>query len=164
MSWWTNEPSTDVIGDPPADFFTRGLSSIAQARARLGASPPTLVEFLAVLASALRKKTRDWCGPSEDVPFQELEASVEEPDGTLRSYKQDPHFESEDMVLRLCEAFEAITLQYEDVLGRPPRRSELLAVASFVLGYEPNAYLAIPEDAAVRQIIAVREPGSPKES
>ncbi len=154
MSWWTIEASTDVIGDPPADSFMRGLGSIAQARAKRGAPPPTLAEFLAALASALRKKTRDWCGPSEDVPFQELEAQVKEPDGSIRKYPQDPRFEDEEMVLRLCEAFEAVTLQYEDVLDRPPRRSELLALAAFVLGYEPDAYLTISEDASVRRIVA----------
>jgi hypothetical protein len=156
MSWWTNEPSTDVIGDPPADYFTRGLGSVAQARSKKGAPPPSLSELLAALAFALRKKTRDWCGPDEDVPFQQLEAYVEEPDGAVRKYEAEPHFEDEDMVLRLCEAFEAITLQYEDVLERPPRQSELLAVAAFILGYEPDAYLTMTEGCSVRRIIAVR--------
>lgn len=158
MSWWTDESTGDTIGDTPADALMECLDSLSEEREEQGLEPLKLPELLAALAEALRRKTRDWCGPEQDTPFRALVARVLGPDSATTLVEQSPKAD-EDTVLRLCEAFEDLCLEYEDVLDRPPRRSELLTAMAFVLGHEPETWLELPPGCSV-QAISTTPPAS----
>lgn len=154
MAWWNLGPDDgdDMIGDPAVDRLARALTAHAQACDDRGAPRPSLGDLLAAIADVLHRKAAVWCGTEDAARFATLEARASrgvEAMTVRASATPDP-----EIATRLIEAFEDISLQYEDAFDRQPRRHELLGVVAFVLGARVDTYLSEPGDLLVSDVVA----------
>lgn len=153
MAWWDIDDEL-MIGDPVVDRLARQLRGGIEQRAERGLGPPTLRALLSAIADGLRKYTAVWCGATEDVPFEQVMAHLERPAGHVELVPQDEATDP-DLAIQIAEAFEEISLIYEDVLDRKPRRTELLAVVRFLLSADPEDYVAVSPGSSVIDVMVV---------
>jgi hypothetical protein len=59
-----------------------------------------------------------------------------------------------DLFETVDETVDALEGQYDDMLDRRPRISEVLASFAFVLGHEPETYLRVEPGLSVKEIVA----------
>ncbi len=152
MGWWETGQGDDIIGDSPADTIAETLESIASSREEQGKPKPTLKEVLDTFASVLRLKATDLVENGEEIAIQSLAAELDPTSAQV--YGGENNSVDEQLVKAFGGAIEEIARQYQDVVERKPRLSELLACIRFVLGYNPSEYLSIEEEIYVKIIWA----------
>ncbi|HKP39140.1 MAG TPA: hypothetical protein VJT71_19935 [Pyrinomonadaceae bacterium] len=153
MGWWGTGYGDDIIGDGPADTVMQALKDIAGYREERGREKPTLPEVLDAVLLALLGNSEKYLDGEGELTVKRLIAKLDTPPTEVSS-SEDPILNPE-LVTPFQGAFEAIASEYEDTeLERKPRLSELLTTIAFVLGSDPEDYLAIAEGKSVKEIIA----------
>jgi hypothetical protein len=153
MGWWETGQGDDVIGDEPADTITTTLRAMAEAYEEQGKQKPTVQQLLNAILSALRLKPEQFIDEGNEISIQTLTAKFESTLDNVSS--SEDNIADNQLVTALCDAFEEVAVEYEDAeMERKPRLSELLTSIAFVLGYEPEEYLSVPEGTSVTEIVA----------
>jgi len=150
MGWWSTGHGDDASGDGPADTMQACLTSIAASRVEKRQAKPTLEKLLTAMVQALNARSATIIQDGTSVHIRKLEARLE-PDSM---HVSSGNTADEGVVKALGDAFAAIAREYNDVLDRRPRLSELLYAVRFVLGYEPERYLSIDPGTSIKEITA----------
>jgi hypothetical protein len=142
MAWWSAGRG-DVIGDEPADVLQSALNLVAEHRRAAGQSKPSLKEILdSVVAAMHEDKGEIRQANSESV--EPVSARVAGSETKVRSEESKIARDHTGGVI--ADAFSRISKIYELEQGRKPRSRELVEVLAFVLGYQPERYLADSSD------------------
>lgn len=156
MGWWAKENGVDIISDQVADTITIALKNIANEKKARSQPQLTLAELLNVIQVALSKKQKSFLLEGDTISIQKLIAELGNSTEVITSNLEETQSIDEYVLNQIVEAFEETTVYYEDSeLERKPKLSEILASFAFVLGYDPEDYLSIPEDFSVSGITAV---------
>lgn len=155
MGWWSTGNGNDLVGDGPADTIQAMLANIAASCFDEGKPKPTPMQFLTAMMKVINENAEVVIHGGAKVHIRKLEvqfephlhcASTGEVSSAIQSLEEP-----------LDHAFVAIAREYEDVLGRKPRITELLSTVQFVLGHEPSIYLSV--DAEVTKVKITAEHG-----
>ena len=148
MSWWTTEDNL-ILGDEPADLVTALLLHIVELK---GGVSLTLQDLLDGILLALENKP-DVFSEGDENAISRIAAKVEP--GEQEFVGNDSNLADSQLIDLLSEAFEEIAVSYEDSeLERKPSLNELLANVAFVLGYQPDEYLLLPQGVSITNIYA----------
>jgi len=156
MGWWSTGNGDDVVGDTTADLVGDELQALAARREKAGKPRPTLDELLRALGLALSRQIEAG-GEYEDTgPIRGVAARVER-DGEQAERRVDlaaRHAVDDDLLDSVQATIADLEDQYEQMLDRRPRISELLACFAFVLGSQPEDYLKQEPGSSVKSIAA----------
>ena len=142
---------TDLLGDGSADITTVHLERIAEKFRSEHKRLPTLEELLASVRDVLSKKADDLIADGSGAILSEIVAVVLPDRVTVSSQGWSPKMH---LVLQVSAMLEEIHDEYEEMLDRKPTLRELLGNVAFVLGVEPDGYIAIEPNCSIDAIEA----------
>jgi hypothetical protein len=152
VGWWKTGTGDDIAGDGPADAIQTALAIIAELAVEKDWSKPTLEQLLAAIVGALNREKATWVQGGSSVLA--LEARL----GTGAVRVTDKDTVDGDLAKTIGRAFWAVAQEYDDVLDRKPRLSELLYTVRFILAPEPDYYLSIDPQVTIENIEAELAP------
>jgi hypothetical protein len=151
MSWW-DIGKDDVLGDRPADIIGNTLKAIARTCEEQGGQRPTLQQLLDNITSVLRTNLEEFSSDGTEVSVHRLVVKLD----SRLDVKSTGGAKTKDdqLVLKFCDAFQAIAKEYEERWARKPRLRELLETITFVLAARPEAFVSDGEAIHIQEIVA----------
>lgn len=131
MGWWRTD-GDDLMGDGPLDLIGGTLDHLATEREAAGQPPPKPRTFLSAAIRAL--DAAGW-------PVDELHARLEPAGEHIAATGGDA--DEPTLVRALTEVLFAVAAEYDEVVGREPRLSELLLALRLGLVPEPERHLRV---------------------
>ena len=133
MGWWRTETG-GLNGDDAADAATTKLEAMADSRR------PRMGELAAALAFVIRAKASDLLAPGETGMIV----------ATVDGERVTPEATVDDDIRNGVDALcNAVSSKYAAHLDRRPTLRELLDSVQFVLGYHPERFVDVVDEAEI---------------